>query len=173
MILCTDSSNGIGKDGSIPWHSSADFKHFKEETQGKKVLMGYKTWESLPKRPLPDRVNIVVTTRDVPPNVINKNRDVVFIHQDWLDSFLKFNNDIIIIGGAKIYEAAMPYVDEIVLSQINEDFDCDTFFNIHNAAPEGYYFYPTNCVELEDGIVVTYFIKRSLLDFEMVRYGTL
>lgn len=154
MILCADSKHGIGKDGSIPWHSSADFKHFKEETQGKKVLMGYKTWESLPKRPLPDRVNIVVTTRDVPDEVINQHRDVIFIHQTWIPLFLKTNKDVVIIGGSKIYQSALPFVDQIVLSTIEGDFECDTFFDIHSGGLE---FKPTNMKELEDGIVVTYY----------------
>lgn len=158
MILCTDSKHGIGKDGSIPWHSAEDFKHFKEETVGRKVLMGYKTWESLPRKPLPDRLNIVVTTRSVSDDIINQNKDVIFIHKNSLADFLRYNDNIVVIGGSTIYEAALPFVDEVILSQIDGDFDCDTFFNIHSCVPS---FIPTSTKELPDGIIVTYFEKAA------------
>jgi len=169
IILCTDSKNGIGKDNSIPWHSSADFKHFKEETQGKKILMGYKTWESLPRKPLPDRLNIVVTSRHVSDSEINKHKDVIFIHKNSLCDFLRYNDNIIVIGGATIYEAALPYIDEVILSQVNGDFECDTFFDIHSTNPD-YVFYPMTSKLLDDGILVTYLHKRMWNDFEMIRY---
>lgn len=169
MILCTDSKNGIGKDGSIPWHSSEDFKHFKAETQGHKVLMGYKTWESLPRKPLPDRLNIVVTSRHVSDSEINKHRDVIFIHQNSLQDFLRYNDNIIVIGGATIYEAALPYIEEVILSQIDGDYECDTFFYIHAVNTE-FVFYPMSCKLLDDGVTVTYLHKRMWNDFEMIRY---
>lgn len=169
MILCVDSKNGIGKDGSIPWYSTEDFKHFKAETVGQKVLMGYKTWESLPRKPLPDRLNIVVTSRNVSDDIINKHKDVIFIHRNSLSDFLRYNDGIMVIGGASIYEAALPYVDEVILSQINGDYDCDTFFDIHSADPN-YVFYPKNTKLLDDGVTVTYLQKRFWNDFEMIRY---
>lgn len=153
MILCTDSKHGIGKDGSIPWHSTEDFKHFKAETVGHKVLMGYKTWESLPRKPLPDRLNIVVTSRTVSDDIINKHRDVIFIHKNSLVDFLRYNDNIIVIGGSTIYETALPYVDQIILSQIEGDYECDTFFDINSS---GVVFAPVSMKELDDGITVTY-----------------
>lgn len=167
MILCTDSKNGIGKNGNIPWHSSEDFKHFKDETIGKKVLMGYKTWESLPHKPLSDRLNIVVTDRGVSYN--KQSNDVIFIHKNNLIDFLIYNDNIVVIGGATIYEAALPFVDEVILSQISGDYDCDTFFDIHAVNPE-FVFYPMKTKMLEDGITVTYLHKRFWNDFEMIRY---
>lgn len=154
MILCTDSKNGIGKNGTIPWHSTEDFKHFKKETTGMKLLMGYKTWESLPKKPLPDRMNIVVTSRKVSDDVINAHKDVIFIHRDNLIDFLRYNDNIMIMGGASIYEAALPYVDEIILSQISGDFNCDTFFNVY--ANDEHIFMPHHAKVLDDGITVFY-----------------
>ncbi len=161
MILCTDSKGGIGKNGTIPWHSTEDFKHFKNETQGKKVLMGYRTWESLPKRPLPDRMNIVVTTRPVPCEVQNVHRDVVFIHINWLPLFLKFNRDVIVIGGASIYRAAMPFCSEVIHSTIEGDFNCDTFFDV--GAFDEWGFSTVQEKVLPDGVNVAY-MKRSARD---------
>lgn len=168
MILCTDSKNGIGKNGTIPWYSTEDFKHFKEETIGRKVLMGYKTWESLPKKPLPDRLNIVVTSRSVSDDVINAHKDVIFIHRNSLPDFLKYNDNIVVIGGSTIYEAALPFIDLVVLSQIDGDFECDTFFDIHAHVQS---FVPTSTKELPDGIVVTYFEKaQSIFSSDYVRW---
>ncbi|SOK59119.1 Dihydrofolate reductase [Yersinia phage fHe-Yen9-03] len=169
MILCIDSKNGIGKNGSIPWHSTEDFKHFKSETIGKKILMGYKTWESLPKKPLPDRINIVVTTKPISNDEINKHRDVIFIHKNNLSDFFRYNDNIVVIGGATIYEAALPYVDEVILSQINGDYECDTIFDIHTVNTE-FVFYPMSSKLLDDGVIVTYLHKRMWNDFEMIRY---
>lgn len=169
MILCVDDKHGIGKDGSIPWHSTEDFKHFKAETVGQKVLMGYKTWESLPRKPLPDRLNIVVTSRTVSDDIINKHKDVIFIHKNSLSEFLRYNDGIMVIGGASIYEAALPYIDEVILSQISGDYDCDTFFDIHTVNPE-FVFYPVKTKLLDDGITVTYLHKKYWNDFEMIRY---
>jgi dihydrofolate reductase len=154
MILCVDDKHGIGKDGSIPWHSTEDFKHFKAETVGQKVLMGYKTWESLPRKPLPDRLNIVVTSRTVSDDIINKHKDVIFIHKNSLSEFLRYNDGIVVMGGASIYEAALPFVDEIILSQISGDFNCDTFFNVY--ASNEHIFLPHNAKVLDDGITVFY-----------------
>jgi dihydrofolate reductase len=159
IILCTDSKNGIGKDGSIPWHSSDDFKHFKTETDGKKILMGYKTWESLPKKPLPNRMNIVVTSRSISDDDVNKHPDVIFIHQNSLSDFLNYNDGIIVIGGATIYQAALPYIDEIIWSQLDGDYGCDTFFDVH-ASPL-HVFVPKNSKLLDDGTVVTYLNRKK------------
>lgn len=154
MILCTDSKNGIGKNGTIPWHSSDDFKHFKAETQGQKVLMGYNTWQSLPRKPLPDRLNIVVTSRTVSDDEINKHRDVIFIHKNSLQDFLRYNDNIIVIGGATIYQAALPFVDEIILSNIDGDYECDTFFDVHSSTTN--VFVPKSSKVLDDGTIVFY-----------------
>ena len=154
IILCTDSKNGIGKGGTIPWHSTEDFKHFKNETLGKKVLMGYKTWESLPFKPLRDRVNIIVTTRHVPDDELKKHKDVIFIHINNLQDFLRYNDDVIVIGGSTIYNAALPFVDEIILSKIDGDYECDTFFDVH--ASQQHIFVPSASKVLDDGIIVFY-----------------
>ena len=62
LIVAMDSNNGIGKNGCIPWHVPEDLVHFKQYTNGKTVVMGRKTWESLPVKPLPNRDNIFLTS---------------------------------------------------------------------------------------------------------------
>src|SRR6056300_500811 len=101
-ILACDDNWGIGKDGGLPWpHNPADLKWFKQCTDGGVVVMGRKTWESLPRKPLPNRENVVITRRD------DIEADVVVD----MDSALKilpqmnFTNDVWIIGGAQIVES--------------------------------------------------------------------
>lgn len=155
MILCTDSKGGIGLNNTIPWHSAADFKHFKAETTGKIVIMGYNTWKSLPKRPLPGRLNIVLLTRQYHDREeVDKDPSVLFVHFTSLPDILEQNPDAVVIGGSRIYELAIGHVDEIILSTIPGDYNCDTFFDITK------YDYTTFKIretkELEDGVIVEY-----------------
>lgn len=155
IILCTDKNGGIGFENSIPWHSSEDFKHFKEETAGKIVVMGYNTWKSLPKRPLPGRLNIVLLSReydDRDEHDIGTN--VLFMDVDSIGEILTNNPEAIVMGGARIYEAAMPYIDGIILSTVTGDYTCDTFFNVTRFDYEYYNVLSTK--ELSDGTVVEY-----------------
>ena len=125
-ILACDDNWGIGKDGGLPWpHNPADLKWFKQCTDGGVVVMGRKTWESLPRKPLPNRENVVITRRD------DIEADVVVD----MDSALKilpqmnFTNDVWIIGGAQIVESLLPYIDEIWISRISGVYDCDTLLS--------------------------------------------
>lgn len=168
MILCTDSKNGIGKNGTIPWHSTEDFKHFKNETKEHKVLMGYKTWLSLPNKPLQDRLNIVVTSRYVDDYSYNKSTNVIFIHESALNDFFRYNDDIIIIGGSTIYEKTLPFAEQIILSRIEGDYNCDTFFDIH--ANKDYAYIPTDMKVLQDGVCVTYFEQHNSFEAPMITF---
>ena len=128
MILCTDENFGIGCNNEIPWHSAADFKHFKEETSGRVVIMGYNTWKSLPKKPLPNRLNIVLISRDCDDTEkYSDNTNVLFLHEKCLHDLIKFNPECVVIGGAKIYKAALPYVNEVIHSTVKGTYTCDTF----------------------------------------------
>lgn len=132
MIVCTDIDGGIGLDNKIPWHSTPDFKHFKEYTIDSKVLMGYNTWTSLPNksRPLPNRFNIVVTNRplsDEDKKYAAMQR-VQFIPEYCCTDFLDLNDNIIIIGGAKMYQRCISFCDEIALSTVNASYNCDVYF---------------------------------------------
>ena len=134
IISAMDRKRGIGKNNDLPWHFSADMKHFVQQTKGGTVIMGRKTWESIPPkyRPFKDRLNIVLTRRnpwdfDLPDGVL---------HAPDLDIALSFaDNDnpdqkIFIIGGASVYEQTItdPRCTELILTQIDAEFDCDVFF---------------------------------------------
>jgi dihydrofolate reductase len=122
MIVAADLDKGIGRDNDMPWHISADLKRFKELTTGHSIVMGRKTWESLPKKPLPKRENIVLT----------RNRDfsaegATVIHSiEDLDN-LNLNGEVFIIGGAEVYNLFYSEVSTLYLTYVMERFDCDTY----------------------------------------------
>jgi len=123
-ILACDADWGIGKDGDLPWpHNPADLKWFKQSTLNHTVVMGKATWDSLPVKPLPNRVNVVVSSSDILAKV-----DVLSITdlRRRLSS-MDPDQDVWIIGGARLIEGMMDYIDEFHLSQINGTYNCDTF----------------------------------------------
>lgn len=158
MILATNKHNGIGINNTIPWYSSADFKHFKAETNGKIVVMGFNTWKSLPHKPLPGRLNIVLITKDYQQREdVDSDPSVLFLFEDSLSHIIHNNPDCVIIGGARIYDMALPLVDTIVMSNIDDDSVCDTFFNLETEANENNLTLELNSTKiLEDGTVVEY-----------------
>lgn len=126
-IVAVDKLWGIGKDGDLLFHIKEDMKFFKEMTIGKVVVMGRKTFESLPnKQPLKDRINIVITS-----NKSYKNSDnLIFVDIDSINAELeKYNNDdIFIIGGGSIYEYFCSHCNEIYITRIWKESDADTYF---------------------------------------------
>lgn len=126
-LIAAVSSNGcIGKDGGIPWNIPGEQLLFKELTLYKTVLMGRKTWESIPEqfRPLRNRLNIVITRQaDYPlPPEVERFSD--------LSSALSAHasEDICVIGGAEIYRATIDLADTLYLSHIDQIVEGDTFF---------------------------------------------
>jgi len=122
----------IGKGGAMPWHLPEDLAHFKRTTQGHPVIMGRKTWESLPARfrPLPGRRNIVVTRQE------NFNQ-IGLERASSLCEALRFcenSEQVWVIGGAQIYAQALPLADALVVTEIDADFDGDTFAPTIDAA---------------------------------------
>ena len=116
----------IGIDNRLPWHLPEDMKFFRETTRGKPVIMGRKTWESLPDafRPLPGRVNIVVSRNAAYPAV---GATVVGSLPDALTA--AGNADIVfVMGGAELYRQALPIADRLYLTEIDADFAGDAFF---------------------------------------------
>ena len=112
-ILVAVSPEGIiGKDNSIPWHYSADLKRFKRLTVGKTVIMGRKTWESLPIKPLPERRNIVITRSDF---------DDVDCFKSINDALDTCDGDIWFIGGAGIYKEALDVADIIDMTLVPDN----------------------------------------------------
>ena len=123
IIVAHDENRGIGKDNKIPWHIPEEFKFFKTTTIGNCCIMGRKTWDSLPFKPLKNRCNIVVS------NTIQSLPDA-FVCSSLQEAVLKTGNNAFIIGGSKIYDEALSLniIDEIYVSEIKGQYDCDTFF---------------------------------------------
>ena len=140
MIVAVDEEFGIGKNNKIPWHSKEDMQFFKQATTGHIIVMGRKTFESLPKKPLPNRLNIVLSSSVDPRHAKalfhalerNQREGVVFFHS--LVDLIKeikasdLSEEILIIGGASLYEQSLPYVQGIYLTQVLGKFDCDRKF---------------------------------------------
>jgi dihydrofolate reductase len=127
LVVAIADNGVIGKDGAIPWRLPEDMKRFKALTLGHTVVMGRKTWDSLPpkNRPLPGRRNLVVT-RDVAWQAEGAERMA-------LDAAVA-DNDVFVIGGAEIYRAALRQADRIELTEVHGDIAGDAVF-IFDRAP--------------------------------------
>ena len=125
-LIYARAANGvIGKDNRLPWHIPEDMAHFKQLTQGCPVVMGRKTWDSLPPRfrPLPGRTNIVVTRQ---PDWHESGSQPAPSLREALQQ-CENAEKVWVIGGAQIYAQALPLADELVVTEINADFDGDAF----------------------------------------------
>ena len=119
-VLACDTAWGIGNNGSMPWpHNPVDLKWFKQQTENKTIVMGRATWESLPKKPLPKRRNIVVTSQSI-DGVECYTLDNIKKHIKTIDQ------EVCVIGGAKLFSALLPYIDELRISRISGTYECDT-----------------------------------------------
>ncbi len=119
LIIACDPKGGIGVDGKLPWDKlQGDLPRFKELTTGKIVLMGRNTYDSLPKKPLPNRINWVKSSRPI-DGITNPDDDLIAKEKEvWL------------IGGAKMVESHWQYIDEIHLSRTFAEYTCDTFIDL-------------------------------------------
>jgi dihydrofolate reductase len=130
LVVAVAKNGVIGRDGDLPWRLSSDMKRFKSITMGKAVLMGRKTWESLPKKPLPGRANLVLT------------RDARYVAEGArvfasLDAMLAAAraiaqadgvDEICVIGGGRLYEVTLPVADRIILTEVDLTPDGDARF---------------------------------------------
>ncbi len=124
IIVAVSEDYGIGKDNKLLWRIPEDMKRFKTLTYGQNIVMGKKTWESLPKKPLPGRRNIVLT--DDPLECIDFSITAYSI-EDALGKCGK-NEEIYIIGGGSIYRQFMPIADRLYITHIHKKVPADTFF---------------------------------------------
>ena len=116
----------IGKNNSLPWHIPEDLKRFKALTSGSPIIMGRRTYESIG-RPLPNRVNIVLTQK----GYTSSEEIKIFNNLDNLLNFCReLDNEIFVIGGSKIYKLLEPYCSKLVITHILKEFDGDAFFPI-------------------------------------------
>jgi len=142
LVVAIDSENGIGKNNTIPWQLKGDMQYFRElttktEKQGtiNAVIMGRKTWDSLPERfkPLPERLNIIISRS------LELNEDfvqTVLSLDSALESLTNFQTQkieqVFIIGGAMVYEQAIkhPACSKLFITRLQANFNCDTFFPV-------------------------------------------
>ena len=150
-IVAVDRNGAIGRGGTIPWHYSADLKFFKRQTTGNVCVMGRRTWLSL-KRPLPGRLNVVMTTQaELEP------LDSVIVLRDKLSVLsLKpyLSCDLYVIGGEQVYRTFLEEIDRWIVTEIPLAVeDADTFM------PENFLeaFKPRDSLELEENLKVKFY----------------
>jgi dihydrofolate reductase len=122
MVVALDRQRGIGIDNKLPWHLPEDLAHFKRTTSGHPIIMGRKTFDSIG-RPLPNRRNIVIT-RDP----AWKHDGVEAVQSVDAAVALAGAAEAFIIGGAQIFVEALPRTDRLIVTEIDGEFSCDTFF---------------------------------------------
>ncbi len=125
-LIFAKARNGvIGKENALPWHLPEDMAHFKRVTMGCPVIMGRKTWDSLPVRfrPLPGRINVVVTRQE---NWRENGAKTAQGLREALSFCEQFDN-VWVIGGAELYTHALPFAITAVVTEIHADYDGDAF----------------------------------------------
>lgn len=124
LLVAMDKNQLIGKDNDLPWRLPADLAYFKRVTMGHPIIMGRKTYDSIG-RPLPGRENIIVT-RDTSYEaegckVIHSIEEIVKMNE-------QTDQELFVIGGAEIFKEILPYSDRLYITEINEEFEGDTYF---------------------------------------------
>ena len=124
-LVAAVASNGvIGRDGGLPWHLPEDLKHLKRLTLGHPVIMGRRTWESLPRKPLPGRENVVVTRTpgyDAPGAALAASLDAAL-------ALCAGETVAFVIGGERLFAESLPRAAGLVLTEIHRDYPGDTWF---------------------------------------------
>jgi dihydrofolate reductase len=126
MIVAVAENGVIGREGGLPWRLPEDMKWFKARTMGRPIVMGRKTWESFPKRPLPGRTNIVVTRQagyQAEGGVVAASLDaaLALAHGEQPE-------EVMIIGGADLYVQALPLAQRIYLTRVHGAVEGDAHF---------------------------------------------
>ena len=122
MIVAVAENGAIGKDNNLLWHISGDLKRFKAITTGHSIIMGRKTYLSFPKRPLPDRKNIILTHGDSSYEGAYTAKNIEQAIE------LCDSDEIFIIGGESIYKQFLPFTTKIYLTRVHKEYEADTFF---------------------------------------------
>jgi len=122
LVAAMARNGGIGRQGGMPWHLPAELQHFKRTTMGKPVVMGRKTFESIG-RPLPGRQNIVVSRQD---GYQAEGCDVAASLVEAIE--LAEHTELMVIGGGELYRQSLPLASRMVLTTIDLEPECDTWF---------------------------------------------
>ena len=134
LIAAADRNNAIGKGNTLPWRHRGDMKFFKETTTGNAVVMGSKTYESMGCKPLPNRLNIVLTRN---PAKFEQRVDVFFVTTIGEAMQHDLDGSLFVIGGAEIYKQFLPYATGIMLSKLDLEVEgADTFFPTFDESDE-------------------------------------
>lgn len=123
IVAAIANNNAIGKDNKLLWHLPNDLKFFKNYTLGKVIIMGRNTFESIGSKPLPRRINAVITQRqlDVENVLTFKSLDTALTH-------FQNSEEVCIVGGARIYEEALEKATDLVLTKVEAEPEADVFF---------------------------------------------
>ena len=150
-IVAVDNNWGIGFNDNLLEHIPEDLKMFKQLTLGHTVVMGRKTWNSLPKAPLPKRGNIVISHAQ--PLIMDKN--TLRLPLEDVIEFLEYTNDeVFIIGGGAIYKELLPFCNRVYVTKIFKDHpDVDTYFPNLDEMDE---WVPAACSSIHDYKDLTY-----------------
>lgn len=130
IIAAISKNNIIGSEGNLPWHLSDDLKNFKRLTLNKPLIMGRKTFESI-KKPLPNRINIIISRNK---HYAVNNNDVIICDsmESAINKAREYEQEIMIIGGAQIYEQALNIADKMYLTIVDAIVDGDASFPTWN-----------------------------------------
>jgi len=136
IIAAIGKNRELGKDNKLIWHIKEDLQRFKTLTSGHPIIMGRKTWESLPFKPLPNRTNIVVTqnAKLKSQNYNSKFKTSKVFVANSVEQAIEYakkeegNEEIFVIGGGQIYQQALASADKLYLTLVDSNFDADTFF---------------------------------------------
>lgn len=128
IIVAFSTKNfGIGYENKIPWNIPNDLIHFSKITKNSIIIMGYNTWQSLPIKPLKNRLNVIITSQKI------DIKEGIVVHPDDLDDYLKsISTEVFIIGGEMLYKKYVGIADYIYSTHILKEFICDRFFPIDN-----------------------------------------
>lgn len=130
-ILAIADNGVIGNNNKLPWpHNSEDLGYFKRNTKNQSILCGRSTYESFPKRPLPDRVNFVLSKTQIFPETISVSNLTEFLN-NW-DKELP----LWIVGGKQVYEQSWPWVETVLLTRFKGEFIGDTFMDMNTLLQE-------------------------------------
>lgn len=152
LIVAHDPNRVIGVNNELPWHLPEDLAYFKKMTMGKAMVMGRKTYDSIG-RPLPGRQTIVVTR-----NKDFTEEDVIVVHDlnDAIEKAKEYADEVMIIGGAEIFQMVLGFADRLYITLIHNHFEGDVFFPSYGS--EWKLVSTSENIESKDGTSFTYLV---------------